>query len=109
MFIEILWAGCDLQLGELGQVGIPYLALEGERGAAAFALDVDEASVRQLLEVVRDGGGAENLLCGERSAGGPVLASDLLQDGEAAGVGDSAGDGLHLVVGKMFSRLRHDC
>jgi hypothetical protein len=27
----------------------------------------------------------------------------LLKDGEAAGVGESAGDGLHLVVGEMFS------
>jgi hypothetical protein len=30
-----------------------------------------------------------------------------LQDGEAPRVGNSAGDGLHLVVRKMFPRLRH--
>jgi len=35
------------------------------------------------------------------------VAGDLLEDGEAAGVGESAGDGLHLVVGEMFSGLPH--
>ena len=107
IFIEMLWAGNDLDSGELGDVSVPDVAVEAERGATAFALDVDEAGVRQLLEVVRDGSWAENFLLIERTARASVLAGDLLQDGEAAGVGNSAGDDLHLVVRKMFSRLRH--
>src|ERR1700743_1315927 len=87
MFIEMLWTGDDLQLGELREVGVPDVALEGKRGAAAFALDVDQPGVRQLLEVVGDRGGAEHLLLGKRTAGCGVLAGNLLQDGGARGCG----------------------
>ena len=46
--------------------------------------------------------------CSSREPQGvAVVTGDLLQDGEAARVGDGAGDGLHLVVRKMFSRFRH--
>jgi hypothetical protein len=30
-----------------------------------------------------------------------------MEDGEAARVGERAGNGLHLIVGEMFSRPRH--
>jgi hypothetical protein len=90
-----------LQRGELGEVGVPDIAAEGEVGAAAFASDFDQAGLAELLHVVRDGGRAESFFCLEGAArGGVVAAGDLLQDGVAVGVGEGAGDLLGLGGGE---------
>lgn len=34
-----------LELGELAEIGLPDIAAEGEVGAAAFALNADEAGI----------------------------------------------------------------
>jgi hypothetical protein len=99
----------SLELGELGEVSGPDVAAEGEIGAPAFALDVDETGVGQLFEVVGDGGRADDLLLGDRATGCDFVAGDLLKDGEAARIGKGACDGLRLLVGETFAGLCHDC
>jgi hypothetical protein len=102
IFIEVL------EFGELRKVGVPDVAMKREAGAAAFALDVDKASVGQLLEMVRDGCRTEDLLLCKGAALYAVAAGDLLEDGEAARVGEGAGDGLHPIVGESRCAFRHD-
>ena len=47
-----------LDLRELSQVGVEYVAIEDQVGALALADDLDQAGRLQLLDVMRDGRGA---------------------------------------------------
>ena len=89
-----------LELLQLMEVGVPGGAAEGEAHLATEALGVDEAGLLQLLEMVRDGGRGDALLGVEVTAEQIFGAGDLLKDGEAAGVGEGAGDCLEVLGGE---------
>ena len=88
------FAAWQLKLAEALQVGVPELSPDAEAGGASFALDVDQAGFGELFDVVREGGGADDGLLTQTTALEGFGGGDLLEDGEAARVGEGAGDGL---------------
>lgn len=88
-----------LNICELPEVRLPGIAPQTEVGAAALTLDFDQASLLQLLDVMGDGGRADVLLLLQTAAIHGWPASDLLQHGETAWLGDGPGDGLELFRG----------
>jgi hypothetical protein len=91
-----------LDLGELLEVGVEDVALQGEAGELALALDVDEAGVLQLLDVVGEGRGADVVGGMEGAAGHGVGAgADLAQNLVATWLGEGAGDRDELPLGEL--------
>src|SRR5215471_1691436 len=75
--------------------------MERELDELALARDVDEAGRLQLLQMVRDGGGADLLHAVQLGAWHrPVAGTDLLEDFIAARLGERAGDALELPLGQ---------
>ncbi len=74
--------------------------MECDAGISAFAGYFDQAGLLQHGEVVGDGGWTEALVLVKGDAQESLVAGDLAQHGEAAGVGDGAGDGFDLLIGE---------
>ncbi len=87
--------------GEPLQVGLEDVALEHEVHELALALDLHQARRLELLDVVREGRGADvvRFLQG-RARAGRIGGADLLQDLEAARLGEGACDARELALGE---------
>ncbi len=90
-----------LKLCKAVAICLPDRTAEGEVRGPAAALHVDETSLAQLFQVVRDGGSADDLMDFERAARQAIDCGDLLQHGEAPGIGDGAADRVELLVGEF--------
>lgn len=70
----------------LEKILIQHGAVQGEVHRLAFAPGVDQAGAGELLDVVRDGGGADIELLDQPGAGKVVAVGDLLEKREAGGI-----------------------
>jgi hypothetical protein len=96
------WVRSGLDLSELLEVSVEDVALEDEAGELALALDVDEASVLEFLDVVGEGGGTDVVGGLQRAAGHGVGAgADLAEDLVAARFGEGACNRGELPVGQV--------
>lgn len=89
----------SLDLGETVEVGLQNVTAKRVVDELAFALRVDQASVFQLLHVVRercrtDGKTASDIATGTRG----IVSADLLENLVAAWIGQRAGDEGKLAV-----------
>lgn len=84
--------------GEAAAVGVPSGTAKAETHHASFTLGGDETGFRKLFQVVGDGGGRDVMMGVESAAGDGLLHGNLLKHGEAARVGEGAGDGVELLV-----------
>lgn len=86
----------ELNFGQVIEVCAEHVALHGEIGELAFANDFDESGGFQFLKVVRERGGADGLAFADVSACRTTAGADLLQDFDAAWVGERLCDQLEL-------------
>lgn len=78
------------------------IALEGEVGEFAAALNADETGGFEFLHMVGERGGADGLRLGNATTGrGALAASDLGEDFIAARFGERLGDEGELLVGEL--------
>ena len=87
------------------QISVPHRAAKAETHPAPFADNVDQTRFGEFLQVMRDSGGGNVSVFSERAAGHRVAAGDLLKDGEAARVRESASNSCRLLRRKG---RRHD-
>lgn len=90
---------------QMTEIGVPDRASQSQAHAAAAALSLDEAGLLKFMEVMRDGSGADAAMRVEPAAEQAVGCGDLLQNGEAAGIGEGAGDRLKLLQSELL-RIR---
>src|SRR6185312_1453472 len=84
------------------EIGAQNRALEGEIHELAGAAALDEAGLLELLQMMREGGGADLVRPVQRRARQhPVGLADLLQDLVAPRLGQRPGDGGELTVGEL--------
>ena len=97
-----------LNLCEPFPIGVPDRPAEGQVGHSTAAFHLDKSCLAEVLEVVRDGGCGDDLVRLKCAASHRFSRSDLLQDGEAARVGESAPNGLELLVGERDVAACHN-
>jgi hypothetical protein len=91
-----------LKTGEAIEIGAEDVALQGEVGELALALDADEAGVFELLHVMGESGGADGLGFAEAGAWrGALATADLGKNLVAAGCSESLGDKGELAVSNL--------
>jgi hypothetical protein len=83
-----------LEALEVGEEGLPKIALKGEAGKFAFALDGDEAGGFELVEMMGERGGGDGHGFSHIATGSTALAgAKAFEDLEAARIGERFEDG----------------
>jgi hypothetical protein len=92
-----------LDFGEVVQVGLEYIPLQGEICELPLAGDLDKSCCLQFFHMVGKGGGADGLLRAHVGARGTAAGGNLLEDLVAARVGEGARNQAELAVGQSSS------
>lgn len=98
-----MWRGGDgfsgfLQGDKTLHVSLIYRPAKKEVRAPSLALYFDESGLIELFHVMGDGCRADDVMFAERAARQAVCGRHLLQDGEAARIGEGATDRVKLIV-----------
>jgi hypothetical protein len=90
-----------LYFRQLIEVGAQYRAPQDKICELAFANELDQAGSLEFLNVMREGRGANALLFVQGGARGRrVVLPDLLENLNAPGLGERAGDARELAIGQ---------
>lgn len=106
--IQILLNGDSAQFGELRQVLAPDALLQSQVPELAGAAGFDQASVRQLPDVVRAGGGGDAETAAGIAATQLWIGGDPLQHAVALAVRDGLADAAELARGHRSNNVP-DC
>ena len=93
----------QLKTGETPQVRFPHGPAQAQLRRPTLPFHFDQTGFGKLPDVMRDGRGADRFLLAQTAAGHAFGPRHLLENGEAAPVGQRTRNGVELVLGQLLT------